>query len=312
MVKQAVYADGDEIASLRSAARQNRVTVNIGFTEKARYSTATLFNSNLIIGEDGDVLVHHRKLMPTWTEKLTWSPGDGHGLRIAQTNKGRIGALICGENTNPLARYSLMAQGEQVHISTWPPVWPTRIASKSGSAPTAPNYDNVAANRTRAAGHCFEAKCFGIASSCHLSEENIATVVSYVEEPESVAEVLRQSSQAPSMFLTPSGATLPGFTIDEQTGQQSTRGLLKDEENILYADMDLAQCIEGKQYHDVVGGYQRFDVFDLKVNRTRNVPVQFTETKPPSEVGQSSDINDDTSPPSKTTKATGSMSLRML
>ena len=99
--------------------------------------------------------------MPTFFEKLTWSPGDGHGLRIADTQFGKIGALICGENTNPLARYSLMAQGEQVHISTWPAVWPTSVpnlpkkqrAEREGDVPakipeiTRRNYDDVSATR---------------------------------------------------------------------------------------------------------------------------------------------------------------------
>jgi nitrilase len=174
MVKESVYADGEEMEAVRETARSTGSVVSIGFSERSRHSNGCLYNSNLIIGTDGQVLVHHRKLVPTFFEKLTWSPGDGHGLRVANTQFGRIGGLICGENTNPLARYSLMAQAEQVHISTWPAIWPTRTPQKKGqnddsigstSAPSPANYDNLAANRTRAAAHCFEAKCFGIACS---------------------------------------------------------------------------------------------------------------------------------------------------
>lgn len=102
--------------------------------------------------------------MPTFYEKLTWSNGDGAGLRVVETERcGKVGGLICGENTNPLARFALISQGEQLHVTTWPAVWPTRrggVAKDGGK-----QYDNVAANRTRTAAHCFEAKCFGVLCS---------------------------------------------------------------------------------------------------------------------------------------------------
>jgi predicted amidohydrolase len=168
MAKESIYIDGEEMHAIRDTAKQTGTVVSVGISEKVRYSTATMFNSNIIISSDGEILVHHRKLMPTFFEKLTWSPGDGHGLRVANTRFGKIGALICGENTNPLARYALMAQGEQVHISTWPAVWPTVVPS--GNHGSRPRYDNVAANKTRAAAHCFENKCFGILCAGHLDE----------------------------------------------------------------------------------------------------------------------------------------------
>lgn len=110
MVKESIYSDGDEIQALREAARETQTVISLGISEKSRDSVACLYDSNLIIDQRGEILVHHRKLMPTFFEKLTWSPGDGFGLRVADTPFGRIGGLICGENTNPLARYSLMAQ----------------------------------------------------------------------------------------------------------------------------------------------------------------------------------------------------------
>ncbi|MGW1879541.1 nitrilase-related carbon-nitrogen hydrolase [Streptomyces sp. NPDC001975] len=74
------------------------------------------------IGANGTILNQHRKIVPTLYEKLVWTPGDGHGLRVVPTLLGHLGALICGENTNPLARYTLMAEAEQVPISTYPPL----------------------------------------------------------------------------------------------------------------------------------------------------------------------------------------------
>ncbi|KAJ5193162.1 hypothetical protein N7449_004352 [Penicillium cf. viridicatum] len=79
------------------------------------------------------------------------------------------------------------------------------------------------------------------------------------------------------MFLDPTGAPLPAFTVDEGTGAEQSAEFLQTKEDILYTDMDLYRCIEGKQYHDVVGGYQRLDVFQLQVNRSRKDPVNFTE-----------------------------------
>ncbi|KAF4976946.1 hypothetical protein FZEAL_6450 [Fusarium zealandicum] len=291
MALESIYADGEEIEALRATARTSNIMVSIGFSEKVGSSGGTLYNSNIIVGSQGEVLVHHRKLMPTFFEKLTWAPGDGHGLRVADSVYGKIGNLICGENTNPLARYSLMAQGEQIHISTWPAVWPTRLQTPVESHGTnmsdnqdqghvqstdtkKANYDNVAANRTRAAAHCFEAKCFGVLCSGVLGDDAIEAVS---EGASHLRPVLEQSQRGATMFLDPTGALLQGFVVDEQTKEHRSTDFLQATEGILYADVNVHDCIEGKQYHDVVGGYQRLDVFDLRVDRTRRYPVTFTE-----------------------------------
>lgn len=265
-----------------------------------RYSSAALFNANLIIGNDGEILVHHRKLMPTFFEKLTWSPGDGNGLKVVDVNvkdakspnvtSPKLGMLICGENTNSLARYSLIAQGEQIHISTWPAMWPTRIPSRPEAeaangerehnttmdAP-AKNYDNVAANRTRAAGHCFEAKCFGIVCAGYLSPAVKAELLSLTPQRSraTVEATINGCDQAESMFLDPTGTVLPGFVVDSKTGEKREVQSLRFEEGILYADLDMQATIEGKQYHDIAGGYQRLDIFNLQVNTTRRMPATF-------------------------------------
>ncbi|KAH8748112.1 nitrilase [Diaporthe sp. PMI_573] len=273
MVLESVYVDGDEINAVRAAAKASKVIVSIGFSEKVRYSSATLFNSNLLIDEDGRVLNHHRKLVATYFEKLTWAPGDGHGLHVAETQYGKIGALICGENTNPLARFALMAQGEQIHLSTWPAVWPTRLPKDTAASGRA-NYDNVAANRTRAAAHCFEAKCFGVLCAGVLGNDAIQSIVDGAPH---LKELLEQAQRGATMFLDPTGAPLPSFVVNEDTGEKEAIEFLQETEGILYADMDLEDCIEGKQYHDVVGGYQRMDVFTFKVDRTRRSPAVFTD-----------------------------------
>jgi aliphatic nitrilase len=162
--------------------------------------------------------------------------------------------LICGENTNPLARYSLIAQGEQVHVSSYPPVWPTRPSNQPG------RYDLAAAIRIRAGAHSFEGKVFNIVSSALLDKSALDSLRSLGRD---ALETLEQSPQAVSMFIGPSGEIISDT--------------LCESEGLLYQDIDIAQCVEPKQFHDVVGYYNRFDVFDLKVTRKRLSPIQFLD-----------------------------------
>ncbi|KAK5273640.1 hypothetical protein LTR96_000240 [Exophiala xenobiotica] len=290
IAEQSVYVDGEEISAIRRAAHQGRVMVSIGISEKVRYSSATLFNTNLIIGDEGQILVHHRKLMPTFFEKLTWAPGDGYGLRVADTQHGKIGALICGENTNALARYAMMAQGEQVHISTWPAIWPTRLPKKGETGPAVGNYDNVKANTTRAAAHCFEAKCFGIQCAGFLDQANIAGIAAMTEDPEQTMKILSSYPQAATQFLDPDGQVMNNSLLYTLENRQRNVACVRDDEGILIADLDLNKCVEGKQYHDVVGGYQRLDVFSLQINRKRLQPVTFNKVDDSGAPGNSPDI----------------------
>lgn len=249
-VEASIYADGPEIAQIQSKAAEKKVVVSIGFSERSRNSIGCLWNSNIVIGEDGKVLVHHRKLCPTYWEKLVWSNGDGYGLRVCDTARaGRVGALICGENSNPLARYSMMAQGEQVHIASFPPAWPTK--RKAG-------YQNRTANAVRSAAHSFEAKCFTVVCAGVLDEETKKVIIDH--DP-SAAEVLDNAPQAVTQFFGPDAV---------QFGDE-----LCEKEGIAYAECDLNKCIEAKQLHDVVGGYQRYDIFDLKITRKRDEPVEW-------------------------------------
>lgn len=182
-------------------------------------------------------------------------------MLVNETHRaGRVGALICGENTNPLARFSLMAQAEQIHVMCFPPAWPTARYAVGGG------YDNRTANKVRAAGHSFEGKCFTILCAAYLDEETkrIVSELSGKGAPggvEVVREVLQGARQAQTLFMGPDGV---------QVGDEKA-----DEEGIVYAEFDLSRCIDGKQLHDVVGGYQRYDVFQLSVTRKRDEPVEF-------------------------------------
>ena len=120
LAANAVRVPGPEIRRVALAAKKYQIIVSLGINEGTDASVGCIWNSNVLIGEDGHLLNHHRKIVPTYFEKMSWANGDGVGLRVVETPLGRIGMLICGENGNPLARYTLMAQGEQLHIANYP------------------------------------------------------------------------------------------------------------------------------------------------------------------------------------------------
>lgn len=246
LVRASVTVPGPEIERLCTAAREAGVHVVIGINERSPVSVGTLYNTLVFIGPDGTILGKHRKLVPTWAEKLTWTHGDGSTLKVYDTAIGPLGGLACGENTNTLARFSLLAQGELVHVASY-------IA-----LPVAPaDYDMAEAIKVRAAAHCFEGKLFTIVSCSTVSEEIIAAMETLV--PDARARLERKNS-AFSGILGPDGRVV---------GQP-----LIDEEGIVYAEIDLSRCIQPKQMHDIIGHYNRFDVFDLRVNAVPQQPVR--------------------------------------
>jgi aliphatic nitrilase len=251
---QSIEVPGPLTDQLCNAARRHQVFVSVGISEGTRASVGCLWNSNLLIGEDGSILNHHRKIVPTFYEKLVWANGDGAGLRVVESLIGRLGMLICGENTNPLARYALIAQGEQVHVSSYPPVWPTRDPAEGG------NYDLAAAIRIRAGAHSFEGKLFNVVASAFLDEGTIRALEP--AGPDAI-RILRESPRGISVVIGPSG--LP------------VSDTLCDDEGLLYHDVDLGDCVEPKQFHDVAGYYNRFDIFKLTVNRSANMPLDYDD-----------------------------------
>lgn len=255
LIRASVLVPGPEIDQVRAAAREAGVHVVIGVNERSPVSLGTLYNTMLFIGPDGAILGKHRKLVPTWAEKLTWAPGDGSGLKVYDTAIGRLGGLACGENTNTLARFALLAQGELLHVASY-------IA-----LPVAPaDYDMAEAIKVRAAAHSFEGKLFTIVSCSTISEEIIVAMEALV--PDARARLERRNS-AFSGVLGPDGRIVGAPLIDA--------------EGIVYADIDLARCIQPKQMHDIIGHYNRFDIFDLRVNGAVQQPVSITPLSSPAE-----------------------------
>ena len=255
LAANSIRADGPEVMRLRQAARRHGIHVSFGFSESTAVSVGCLWNSNMLVGPDGQVLNHRRKLVPTYYEKLVWAPGDAQALRTVETPLGRIGVLICGENTNPLARYALMAEGEQLHLASFPPIWPTRLPGEAAA------YDIEEAIRIRCGAHSFEAKCFTLVASSVLDTTAARELSALSTE---AARVVEATPRAVSMAIGPEG---------RQIGQSQR------DEGLLLVEMNLADCVEPKQFHDVVGYYNRFDIFQLTVDRTPRPPIRFRDAE---------------------------------
>ncbi len=247
----AIESDGEEVEMLKTAAKKFNINVVIGCNEREKTRNGTIFNTNLLISHQGELLGKHRKLVPTWAEKLSWTGGDGSTLKVYQTNIGPLGTLACGENTNPLARYTLLSQGELVHVANYI------------SLPVAPeDYNMAEAIKIRAAAHSFEGKMFTLVACSIISDEALTLLEK--SEPK-IRERFARKNSAFSGIIGPGGVPISEPLIDE--------------EGIVYADIDLNKCIQPKQMHDILGGYNRFDIFELIVHTKKNEPIHYEENK---------------------------------
>lgn len=246
LYKNSVAVTDPCMNSLYAAAKEYNMNIVIGINERGE-SYGEIYNTNLIIDNNGTVIGKHRKLVPTWAEKLTWTSGDGSSLKVYNTSVGPVGTLACGENTNTLARFTLLTQGELIHIANYI------------SLPVAPpDYDMAEAIKIRAAAHSFEGKLFTIVSCSTISQEIMDALK---EDVPNVEELLSRKSSAFSGFIGPNGAVIGEPLIDT--------------EGMIYADIDLSKCIQPKQMHDILGHYNRFDIFDLRVNVAPTKKITF-------------------------------------
>jgi nitrilase len=249
LYQAAITVPGPEVSRLCAAARTHDCVVVIGVNERDPRALGTLYNTNVIIGADGTILGRHRKLVPTWAEKLTWAGGDGASLRVYDTPVGPLGTLACGENTNTLARFALLSAGELVHVANY-------IA-----LPVAPaSYNMAEAIRIRATAHSFEGKLFTIVACSAISEEIIAAMSA---DRLGNRALFERPNSAFSGVIDPHGNLVGEPLIDA--------------EGIVYADIDLNTCIQPKQMHDIIGGYNRFDIFDLRIDRRPRTSATFQD-----------------------------------
>ena len=248
LYKNSVAVSDPAIVRICEAAKANNIYIVIGINERGD-SYGEIYNTNLIIDHHGMLIGKHRKLVPTWAEKLTWTSGDGSSLRVYKTEIGAIGTLACGENTNTLARFTLLSQGELIHIANYI------------SLPVAPaDYNMAEAIKIRAAAHSFEGKLFTIVSCSTISNE---IMEAFKPDVPNVEELLTRKNSAFSGFIGPNGAVIGEPLIDD--------------EGMVYADIDLEKCIQPKQMHDLLGHYNRFDIFDLRVNTAPTRKITFID-----------------------------------
>jgi predicted amidohydrolase len=246
LVKNSVEIPSPAMDRVCECARKFNVFVVMGINEKVQETLGTIYNTNVLIDRKGKILGAHRKLVPTFAEKLTWGGGDGSTLKVYDTDIGKLGMLNCGENTNSLARYALIAQGEQVHIANYP----------GQPAGDESNYDLAHAIEIRSAGHAFEGKLFNVVSCCVFSPE-IAKVLGDTEEKK---RMVSNGSIGLTAIYGPDGKRLAG-------------PLDPNEEGMVIAEIDIEQIIVQKLQHDIVGHYQRFDVLSLNLNRRPLKPI---------------------------------------
>ena len=243
LVKNAVEVPGEATAIICQAAKKADVIVIVGINERDPVNWGTIYNTNLVIDQSGNILGKHRKIMPTLVEKICWGAGDGSSLRVYDTILGRIGTLICGENTNPLAKFALIAQGEQIHVANYP------------ANPARTYYKLTEAIEIRSRAMCFEGKVFTLTSASTFSDE-IRDMICLTEEHR---EFMSGKPNCYTAIHGPHGECVGGPVIDK--------------EEIVYAKIDLEQSLIPKIRHDVAGHYNRFDIMWLGLNRSPQRPI---------------------------------------
>ena len=225
-----VAVPGKETEILSRAARDNNIVLVIGINERVikGAGNGTLYNSLLTFGSDGELLNHHRKLVPTFTERLVWGQGDAAGLKAIDTAMGRVGGLVCWEHWMPLTRQALHISGEQIHVSVYPTVHEMhQIASRH---------------------YAFEGRCFVLAAGLIMKAGDLPVELercASANDPNSL--VLRGGS----CIIAPDGK----FVVEP----------VFDAETIITAELDLSMIDRELMTLDVSGHYHRPDVFEFKV-----------------------------------------------
>lgn len=233
--KSSIEVGGTETNKIAQLAKSTSMAIVIGANEivKKGKASGTVFNALLTFNEKGKLVNHHRKLVPTYTEKMIYGHGDGHGLQAMDTSIGRVGGLICWEHWMPLTRQALHDTDEDIHVAVWPTVHERhQIASRQ---------------------YAFEGRCFVLAAGQLL---RVKDYPAHLKRPEGLFPdelVLRGGS----CIINPRGEYIvePVF----------------ESEALIAAEIDLDQRIKEQMTLDTSGHYQRHDIFDLKIDKTRQI-----------------------------------------
>ncbi|MBW4441183.1 MAG: Nit6803 family nitriliase [Plectolyngbya sp. WJT66-NPBG17] len=229
LYEEAVTVPSPVTDAISRAARSYGVVVVVGVNEREHGS---LYNTQLVYDADGTLLLKRRKITPTYHERMVWGQGDGAGLKAIDTAVGKLGALACWEHYNPLARFALMAQHEQIHCSQFP-------GSMVGQIFT----DQIEVTIRH---HALEAGCFVVNATGWLSSEQVSQITS----DEKLQKVL--SGGCNTTIISPEGNHLC---------TPITEG-----EGIAIADLDFSLITKRKRMMDSVGHYSRPDLLQLQAN----------------------------------------------
>lgn len=230
-VKSAITTDGPELAALVEAARKHGAFVYVGIVERSG-SGGSVYASLVAIHPDQGIVGVHRKMKPTFHERLLWADGDGHGLRVHDWKGARIGGLCCYENWQPLARQALYQQGEQLHIAAWP-----------GDLDVTKNITQFIAME----GRIYVASVSGLLRVSDIPQR--FPLRKYVVEGRDVI------NDGGSMIAAPGGDLIVGPVTGEET--------------ILYADISLDAVIGAHLKLDPAGHYSRNDILRLHHDKER-------------------------------------------
>jgi aliphatic nitrilase len=243
LYKNSLEIPGKEMDKLCNAARKYEIFLVIGLNER---DGGTLYNSQILIDSQGNLIGKRRKLMPTGEEKTVWGWGDGSDLKVYETNLGRIGALICYEHSMPLSRFVLYSQREEIHISCWPGA----------------NFKSQPRDRKRiidaAMRHIgFEGQVFVLFSSSCLSKEEL----DFYLDLDSNNKGILEPGGGIAGIIDPLGNYLAGP--------------VEDKEIIIYAEISHDTIVKAKHMVDTVGHYARLDVARVIFDPAPRNPVEF-------------------------------------
>jgi aliphatic nitrilase len=239
LFKNAVEIPGPTTDALGAAARDANAYVVVGVCEKLPRTMGTMFNTQVYLGPDGALIGKHQKIMPTVGERLVHMGGFGDTFGAFETEFGPMSALICGENSNPLAIFALTAEGTRIHVMSWPNHFPT-----SGD----PLRYRVAIDSQAFAQM---SKAFVI-SACGTVDERMI-------------EMLAAGPEAEKFLRDPDCS---GGSVIVAPNSRILAGPMGPEEGILYAECQLDLAIQMKLRHDFAGHYNRPDIFHLQINRS--------------------------------------------